>query len=152
MRAVLVLPHHHPYNLRPQLGLSSVINFKPGVMKITRYLLIEVDSKDTAERLRAQIDKATASNKGLRLAGLFISPDTHCTCPRDEVYYRNGIVRGSRLGWWIHRNCRKARLGSHSLINLITPKSRKYAKESGYVHMVDSITVNVGEVLVQNLR
>lgn len=110
-----------------------------------RYVLIEVDNNNVAERLVNKFD----SVKGMRIAGLFGVPTSWCGCPRNDGYYKNDIVRGDKLGWWIHITCRKARRGTHDLKNLINPKHRSYHRETGYVEVVHS--VSIAEVPVQNI-
>lgn len=117
---------------------------------MARYLLIEVDNRETAERLRAQIDKAHIAGKGMRIAGLFRAPTSWCTCPVPEGYHPHEVVRGSRLGWWVHKFCRKARPGSHQLQNLIEATDRPYGVEVGRVFLAS--TLSVFEVPVQNIK
>jgi hypothetical protein len=117
---------------------------------MARYVLVEVDDLATAERLRAQIDKASIAGKPMRIAGLFAAPTSWCSCPKSEGYHKNEVVRGSKLGWWVHRVCRKARPGTHNLANLITVTDRDFGVESGRVHVVH--TLQVAEVPRQNLR
>lgn len=116
---------------------------------MARYLLVEVDNLNTAELLRAQIDKASKQGKPMRMAGLFVTPSKWCDCPKSEGYHKDEIVRGSKLGWWVHKLCRRARPGSHALVNLIQPRERDYGTETGRVHVAHSVTIS--EVPRQNL-
>ncbi len=115
-----------------------------------RYLLIEFDDNTSADRLRAQIDAASAAGKGMRVAGLFGVPTVWCECPKLGGYHNHEVVRGGKMGWWVHRACRKARVGTHQLENLIKPKERRYGKKTGMIQVVTS--VSIGEVPVQNLE
>jgi hypothetical protein len=78
-----------------------------------RYLLVEIDRNDTAERLRAQIDNA---GKGMRVVGMFSKAATLCDC---EVPSEQSI-RGAKLGWRICPECRKAKTaGAQTLYNML---------------------------------
>lgn len=90
---------------------------------MAKYLLIEIDSNTTAERLRAQIDNADES-KGMRVVGMFTRATQLCEC--DPSTYQRSIgnsvvtVRGSKFGWHLCPDCLKPRPGSHhNLYNLL---------------------------------
>lgn len=90
---------------------------------MARYLLIEVDSNATAERLRAQIDAASEA-KGMRVVGMFTRATQLCEC--DPSTYQRSIgnsivtVRGAKFGWHLCPECLKPRPGSHhNLYNLL---------------------------------
>lgn len=117
---------------------------------MTRYLLIEFDDNNAAERMWGQIDAATQAGKGMRVAGMFGVPTQWCKCPTSDGYHKHEIVRGAKLGWWVHKLCKRARPGSHNLQNLIRPADRSYGVETGRACVVT--TVNVFEAPVQNLR
>lgn len=73
-----------------------------------RYLLIEFDDNDSADRMRAQIDTAHANGKQFRVVGMFSRPSTLCDCST-----RSGkSVRGAKFGWWLCTECRKPKSGS----------------------------------------
>lgn len=90
---------------------------------MARYLLIEVDSNATAERLRAQIDAADEA-KGMRVVGMFTRATQLCECD-PSTYERtigNAIVTklGAKFGWHLCPACLKPRPGSHhNLYNLL---------------------------------
>lgn len=117
---------------------------------MARYLLIEFDDNDSADRMRAQIDTAEANGKNFRVAGMFTPPTRWCVCPESGGYHKEEVVRGGKLGWWVHIACRRARKGTHQLTNLILPSQRGYGIDTGYVCLVDS--VSIAEVPVQNIR
>lgn len=104
---------------------------------MVRYVLVEVDDNDSADRL---IDKVSWI-KGMRVAGLFGVPTRHCDCPKDGGYHGNDIIRGAKLGWWIHRKCRRARRGTHQLENLVHPSDRDYSSDVGFVNVVTSVSI-----------
>jgi hypothetical protein len=110
-----------------------------------RYVLIEVDDNEVAQKLMNKFENV----RGLRIAGLFGPPTTWCGCPKSDGYHKDQIVRGGKLGWWVHRSCRRARKGTHQLTNLIWPADRSYGQKTGYVCIVDSVSIH--EVPVQNL-
>lgn len=113
---------------------------------MARYVLIEVDNNDSAESLITRVSQI----RGMRVAGLFGVPITYCDCAQDDGYHGNDVVRGSKLGWWVHRKCRRARRGTHQLENLINPNQREYDRVTGYVNVVTS--VSIAEVPHQNIK
>lgn len=114
---------------------------------MARYVLIEVDDNEAANRLMTKLSQL----KGMRIAGLFGVPQQYCECPKDEGYHQDKmVVRGSKLGWWVHRTCRRARRGTHQLQNLISPAEREYGKLTGIVNVVS--TVSIFDAPRQNLK
>lgn len=81
---------------------------------MARYLLIEVDSNATADKLRAQIDSAGEA-KGMRVVAMFRRPTQLCDCgyhvPANYQNTRPDSVLGDRFKWWICRQCRKPKAG-----------------------------------------
>jgi hypothetical protein len=85
---------------------------------MARYLLIEVDSNATADKLRAQIDSAGEA-KGMRVVGLFSRGLVACECPTPARHPQTNSVidvRGSKLGWMICPNCGKPRNGAGQVL------------------------------------
>lgn len=84
---------------------------------MARYMLIEVDSNATADRLRAQIDNAGEA-KGMRVVGMFTRALQACECAEPARNNRNAIVdtRGAKMGWMICPNCGKPRNGAHQTL------------------------------------
>lgn len=75
---------------------------------MARYLLIEFDDNDSADRMRAQIDSAEGNGKRFRVVGMFSRATKLCECAtRSET-----SVRGSKYGWWLCPECRKPKKGS----------------------------------------
>lgn len=70
-----------------------------------RYLLIEVDNNDSADRMRELIDTA---NKPMRVVAMFAKPAALCGC---EVR-SDKSVRGSKFGWWLCPECRRPKSGA----------------------------------------
>lgn len=108
---------------------------------MARYLVVELDDNAAADRMRAQIDAATEAGKGMRVAGMFAVPMTWCPCPRPEGYHKGEVVRGSKLGWWVHKICRRARFGTHDLVNLIKPAERQYREDADYIEIISSVNI-----------
>lgn len=114
---------------------------------MAKYLVIEFDNDETCDKLKQTIDQATSSGKAYRAVGEFKKPTSWCGCPRPAGYYKNEIARGGRFGWWVHRECRKPRLGSHQLANLIKPRK---TNEEGFTLVIGSLSVF--EVPTRNLH
>jgi hypothetical protein len=66
---------------------------------MARYLLVQVDRNDTADRLRDRLDAVA----GLKVIGMFAKPTQFCECEEDT----GRSVRGSRFGWSLCPNCKK---------------------------------------------
>lgn len=81
-----------------------------------RYLLVEIDSNDSADRMRAQIDAAEANGKGMRVVAMFSKTAKLCDC---EVRQEKSI-RGSKLGWYLCPICHKPKSGAtQNLSNML---------------------------------
>ena len=115
---------------------------------MTHYLLIEFDNVEQRDTLRERIDTASDAGKDYRVAGLFTGPHRWCGCPRPAGYHKDEIVRGGKYGWWVHVLCRRARVGSHQLTNLLK-LSEVRKSNSGFTLRVDS--VSVFEVVTKNI-
>lgn len=77
-----------------------------------RYLLIEFDDNESADRLRAQIDSAEAAGKNFRVVGMYSKPSLLCSCPTRPP---EG-VKGAKFGWWLCPECRRPVSGWHQLL------------------------------------
>jgi len=75
---------------------------------MARYLLVELDNNDGADRMRAQIDAAELAGKGMRVVAMFSKPGALCGC---EIRSTES-VRGAKFGWWLCPQCRRPRSGS----------------------------------------
>lgn len=83
---------------------------------MARYLLIEFDENDSADRMRAQINAAEANGKSFRVIGMFSKPGRLCDCLTDS----GKSVRGAKFGWWLCAECRRPKSGSpQTLRNMI---------------------------------
>lgn len=81
-----------------------------------RYLLVEFDDNDSADRMRAQIDAAEAKGKSFRVIGLWAKPSKLCDC----LVKSGKSIRGSKLGWYVCPTCRRPKAGSpQSMHNLL---------------------------------
>lgn len=93
---------------------------------MARYLVIEIEDKDAAEKLMQQINTKTRAGAGLRVAGLFAKPGKTCKCPDarranfgDKNWQPATILRGGRFGWWVCSRCNRPRKAGHQLVNLL---------------------------------
>lgn len=78
-----------------------------------RYLLIEFDDNDSADRLRAQID---AANRGFRVVGMFSKASKLCECSTRS----DQSVRGAKFGWRLCPECRRPKSAvSQTLYNML---------------------------------
>lgn len=66
---------------------------------MARYLLVQVDENDKADRLREKLDAV----HGLTVVGMFAKPTMFCECEVKSDY----SVRGKAKGWWVCPECRK---------------------------------------------
>ena len=98
---------------------------------MARYLVIELEDNDSADKLREKIDNARAQGALYRVVGLFVQPRRVCTCatgpaqlggmnfrkPSSKHGVGGGVVRGGKFGWWVCTACKRPRCGSHQLVN-----------------------------------
>lgn len=81
---------------------------------MARYLLIEIDSNTSAERLLKQID-GMDDTKGMRVVAMFRRPTQLCECTKvaksNHANSRPDCSLGDRFKWWICNQCRKPRAG-----------------------------------------
>lgn len=74
---------------------------------MARYVLVEVDENDRADRLIAKLEGVP----GLRIVGLFGKPTIFCECPPP---WPERSVRGKKYGWYMCPQCRNPRaFGPH---------------------------------------
>jgi hypothetical protein len=76
---------------------------------MARYLLVELDNNDSADRMRAQIDNA---GKPMRVVAMFAKPGALCEC---EVTSAKS-VRGAKFGWWLCAECRRPKSGGNQTL------------------------------------
>lgn len=92
---------------------------------MARYILVEVDSNATADRMRAQIDNA-GEGKGIRVVGMFTKATKLCECTTAAVHplHKSVItVRGAKFGWFLCPQCRLPKSGhSQTLYNMLDPR------------------------------
>lgn len=83
---------------------------------MARYLLVELDGNDSADRMRAQIDTAEAAGKGMRVVAMFSKPAALCGCAIRSAK----SVRGAKFGWWLCPECRRPKSGApQTLVNML---------------------------------
>lgn len=121
---------------------------------MTKYVLLEFDSDEQAnkyvKKLILEADTAD-KQKPYRVVGLFKPPSSWCQCPRTAYSEKNSTVRGDKYGWWVHLTCRKSRLGTHALKNLVSIPGQTRFKEDTY-YLVDNLTIHETPTLVKKLR
>lgn len=77
-----------------------------------RYLLVEFDDNDSANRMRAQIDAAEAKGRAFRVVGMYTKPSTLCECEN-----RSGkSVKGAKFRWYLCESCRRPKPGSPQIL------------------------------------
>ncbi len=80
-----------------------------------RYLLVEVDSNITADKLRHRLD----SVEGVHTVGMFTKPSQMCSCTNSPPT----SVKGAKFGWWLCTICRMPKSGgSQTLWNVLDRK------------------------------
>lgn len=83
---------------------------------MARYLLVEFDDNDSADRMRAQINNAESAGKNFRVIGMFSKPGALCDCSTRS----DRSVRGKRFGWRLCEACRRPKNGSpQTLSNML---------------------------------
>lgn len=91
-----------------------------------RYILIEFDNDDSAERLCAQINTATEAGKPFRIAGIFQRPPAkRCECGSLRVPTQsrsrldNGVRRHKKTGFYYCTRCKRVLKGWQSPRNFL---------------------------------
>lgn len=91
----------------------------------SRYVLLEFDNAEQADRLREQVDKATRAGKPYRIIGYFAKPQApYCRCGK-EIETRQSsstLKRGRKFGWWVCQECKRPSASISGLVNLMTPR------------------------------
>ncbi len=91
----------------------------------SRYLLVEFDDAESADRLRQQIDNATRSGKKFRVVGLFAKPQApYCQCGKETTTktQASSLKRGKKFGWWVCTQCKRPAASISGLVNLLTKR------------------------------
>lgn len=91
---------------------------------MSRYLLVEFDDNDSANRMRAQIDNAEANGKSFRVVGMFSKPGVLCNCEIKS----DRSVRGAKLGWWVCPECHRPKSGSPQTLSNMLDEGNTPAK------------------------
>lgn len=116
---------------------------------MARYLLIEFDNDAQCDSLRAKIDTASEAGKPFRVRGMYQRPVRWCGCPKSTAYRdKDRFAIGERFGWWVCRECRRARVGSHQLKNLIPVDqlvwiAETYADVANWLHIFEVPADNI---------
>ena len=117
---------------------------------MARYLVIEFESNESAERLMQRIDDARAQGALYRVVGLFVKPRNLCHCgtgpaelgglnyrkPSTKHGMGGGIVYGKKYGWWVCTECKRPRRGGHQLINQLSGEQIYEAPGEDPIEMV----------------
>lgn len=117
---------------------------------MAKYLVIEFDEDDTAEKLKQKIDAATDGGARYRVAGMFKPPVEWCPCPRPKGYHKGEVARGKKYGWFVHLDCRKARKGTHPLTNILPLNELNHRPGASLIMALSSL--NIFEVPVKNIK
>ena len=90
----------------------------------SRYVLLEFDNAEQADKLREQVDRATRAGKSYRVVGYFAKPQApYCGCGK-ETETRNSpstLKRGKKFGWWVCTECKRPAASISGLVNLMFP-------------------------------
>lgn len=91
----------------------------------SRYLLIEVDDADLADKLREKFDDGSRQGRAYRVVGLFAKPTNYCQCGIDTWTTTSRRVsttkRGRKFGWYVCTTCKRPTASESGLVNLIAP-------------------------------
>jgi len=79
---------------------------------MARYLLLEFDDDEPAEKLLGQINDAAARGRPYRVIGMYRRPSVFCKCGNPS----GKQVRGARFGWWVCVDCHKVISGNHQIL------------------------------------
>lgn len=91
---------------------------------MARYLLVQVDDNDRAEKLRQKLDPVA----GIRVVGMFARPTKFCDCKTESAIGINArSVQGAKYGWRLHEECRRPKRLFHQLKNLLDPEDLNMA-------------------------
>lgn len=122
---------------------------------MARYLVIEFEDNESADKLMAKINDARAGGALYRVVGLFVKPRRFCTCPDGPASlggasYRKpmakngwrGVDRGLKFGWWVCSSCNRPPMRAHQLVNqLIGDQLYKGFDEGNYEYCVDGLSI-----------
>jgi hypothetical protein len=120
-----------------------------------QFIVVEVDDDRVADAL---VEKLSNTGRPLvgkqwRVVGRFQRPRAHCQHALTTGGYNDAkhFARGSKYGWWIHNiaGCKRPRLGSHQLENLIGVENYPLDLGSKYTERV--ATLHVFEVPTANM-
>lgn len=91
---------------------------------MARYVVIEFENNDAAEKLIEQLNHASKRGALYRVVGLFVKPRNICKCDgrRSTNYQRaksghSGVLYGRKYGWWVCTGCNRPRQAGHQLVN-----------------------------------
>lgn len=90
----------------------------------SRYMIIEFDDLEPADKLRAQIDNASRAGKPFRVVGYFAKPQApYCQCGKETTTRQQAstLKRGAKFGWWVCTECKRPAASISGLVNLIAP-------------------------------
>lgn len=83
---------------------------------MARLVIIEFEDNAEAQRLVDKLTRDALDSKGRRPAGLIPIPRQFCDCSGDTK-----SARTTKFGWWICLECKKAKRGWQSPVNLLRP-------------------------------
>jgi len=119
---------------------------------MAKYVVLEFDNDELADRYVSKLVRGSVdTQKPYRVVGLFKSPRTWCQCPRTSYSEKDSVARGGKYGWWVHLTCRRARMGQHTLNNLVTVEAQMGSKEE-VNYLVQSLSISETAQLAKRLQ
>jgi hypothetical protein len=103
-----------------------------------RYVLIEFESNEAAERFVVKTLEREQQGAAYKVIGFFAKPRGFCKCgPLSERLQAAECRRGSKYGWMVHTKCgRPRRQASHSPRNLLDPDGTHASRVASFLHLV----------------
>ena len=91
----------------------------------SRYVLLEVDDVQLAERLMEKFNDGSRRGSAYRVVGYFAKPTDYCQCGVETWTTTSRRVsttkRGRKFGWYVCTTCKRPTASESGLVNLIDP-------------------------------
>lgn len=103
-----------------------------------RYVLVEFESNEQAERFVAKTLEREAQGAKYKVIGFFAKPRNFCKCgPISDSQYSKECSRGTKYGWMVHVKCGRPRKQfSHSPRNLLDPTGTHPNRVASFLHLM----------------
>lgn len=86
-----------------------------------RFVVVRIDDNEVADAFISE------PMEGISFVGMFGIPTKFCECEHSLIKPRK-ILRGSKMGWWVHKDCAKPVKDSYQHPrNLLDPDKRERA-------------------------